>query len=430
MNRRAFLMSAAGLAASPGASPPPPLPGEAVLPASASDLTAWLASFTARAIAAGVREDVVAQALDGFKPDPNVLHRDQNQPEFTRPIGDYIERVVSPGDISMGQARRQSLAPVLDRVEAESGVPAEILIAVWGIESSFGRITGEMDVVRSLATLAVAGRRKELAEQELIAALRILDLGLATRSQLKGSWAGAMGQTQFLPTDYLTYAVDGDGDGRRDIWGSSADALASTAQFLKVKAHWRPHESWALEAALPDGFDYGLADTGRRPVLDWAAMGVGLADGAVFAPADTEEDAQLLLPAGWRGPAFLAFPNHMAIRAYNNSTAYALAVGLLADRIAGHGPLKTPWPRDPPLGIADRIAAQQALAAMGYDPGTPDGVIGLKTRKALKVWQTERGLPADGYLTQELIETLKVEAGLSAVAPPAVSPPANGVSAG
>ncbi len=429
MNRRAFLMSAAGLAASPGALPPPP-PGEATLRASGPDLAAWLAAFKVKAIAAGIRPEVAAEAMDDFKPDPGVLHRDQNQPEFSRPVGDYIERVVSPGDISIGQSRLQALSPMLDRFSADSGVPAEILVAVWGIESGYGRITGEMDVVRSLATLAVAGRRVELAEQELIAALRILDLGLATRSQLKGSWAGAMGQTQFLPSDYLTYAADGDGDGRRDIWGSSADALASTAQFLKVKAHWRAHESWALEAVLPDGFDYGLADTERRPVLDWAAMGVGLAEGVAFAPADSVEDAQLLLPAGWRGPAFLAFPNHLAIRAYNNSTAYALAVGLLADRIAGRPGLKVSWPRDPPLGMADRMAAQQALMAMGFDPGAQDGVIGLKTRKALKAWQAVRGLPADGYLTHGLIELLKVEAGLSGGAPPAVLPPANGVSAG
>ena len=214
MNRRAFLMSAAGLAASPGALPPP-TPGEATLRASGPDLAAWLAAFKVKAIAAGIRPEVAAEAMDDFKPDPGVLHRDQNQPEFSRPVGDYIERVVSPGDISIGQSRLQALSPMLDRFSADSGVPAEILVAVWGIESGYGRITGEMDVVRSLATLAVAGRRVELAEQELIAALRILDLGLATRSQLKGSWAGAMGQTQFLPSDYLTYAADGDGDGRR-----------------------------------------------------------------------------------------------------------------------------------------------------------------------------------------------------------------------
>lgn len=429
MNRRAFLLSTAGLAASPGALPPPTPPiGETAARSSGPDMAGWLTTFRAKALTAGIRPEVLDAELAGLTPDPSVLHRDSNQPEFTRPIGDYIERVVSPGDVAIGQSRRASLGAILDPIAASTGVPAEIMVAVWGIESAYGRITGDMDVVRSLATLAVAGRRTQLAETELISALRILDQGLATRAQLKGSWAGAMGQTQFLPSDYLTYAVDGDGDGKRDIWGSSADALASTAQFLKAKAHWRRDESWALEAVLPDGFDYALADAEKRAPLDWAVMGVGLADGVSFLSGDAVEDAQLLLPAGWRGPAFLAFPNHMAIRAYNNSTAYALAVGLLADRIAGRPPLKTPWPKDPPLGIADRMAAQQSLQALGYDPGAPDGVIGLKTRKAAKAWQAARGLPADGYLTVELIEKLKVEAGLSGAAPQAVSPPANAVS--
>ena len=233
-----------------------------------------------------------------------------------------------------------------------------------------------------------------------------------------------MGQTQFMPSDYLAYAADGDGDGKRDIWTSSADALASTARFLQEKAHWRRGESWALEAVLPQGFDYSLTDAEPRTPLEWAELGVGLVEGAATAPADTTSQAILLVPAGWRGPAFLAFPNHMAIRAYNNSTAYALAVGLLADQIAGRAPLKAVWPKDPPLPLADRIAAQQALKLLGFDPGASDGVMGTKTRAAARQWQAKKGLPADGYLNLELIRLLKSEAGLSADGPPAVSPPA------
>ena len=387
------------------------------------DMGAWITRFRPRILAAGVKAETADQALAGLTLDPAVLKRDSNQPEFTRPVGDYIGVVLSAGNIAMGQQQRTALAAQIERFSADSGVPGEILTAVWGVESSYGRITGDMDVVRSLATLAVAGRRVQLAEQELIAALKILDQGLASRAQLKGSWAGAMGQTQFLPSDYLTYAVDGDGDGKRDIWSSSADALASTAHFLQAKGRWKARESWAREAVLPDGFDYSLADSETRTPFDWAASGVELADGGVFTPDDATEEVMLILPAGWRGPAFLAFPNHKAIRAYNNSTAYALAVGLLADRIAGRPPLKTAWPKDPPLALADRIAAQQALVALGFDPGASDGVIGFKTRKAAKAWQQSRGLPADGYLDLELIQRLKAEAGLSVAAPPEASPP-------
>jgi lytic murein transglycosylase len=430
MNRRAFLLSTAGLAAAPGG--PLPVGTDQSPPASPdhpAELAAWLASFRPKAIAAGIRPDTVDGAFAGMVPDPVVTRRDSNQPEFSKPIGDYISAVASPGAISLGASRMSALSDILPRVSAQTGVPAEIIVAIWGIESGYGRETGSMDVIRSLTTMALAGRRLVLAEQELISALRILDQGLATRAQLKGSWAGAMGQTQFLPSDYLAYAVDGDGDGRRDIWGSSADALASTARFLQAKAHWRPQESWALEAVLPEGFDYALADADARPPLDWLAMGVSLAPGIEFSARDADEEAVLLLPAGWRGPAFMALPNHMAIRAYNNSTAYALAVGRLADGIAGRGSLHAIWPKDPPLALSERIAAQQALKTLGFDPGSTDGVLGVRTRKAAKAWQGSRGMPADGYLNLDLIRDLKAEAGLSAGAPPAAAPPAISASA-
>ena len=359
-----------------------------------------------------------------------VLKRDTNQPEFTKPIGDYVSGVLSPANIAAGQVRREGLRGTLTPIVAARGVPAEILLAVWGVESAFGRITGDMDVIRSIATQGMVGRRPKFAEQEMIAALKILDQGLASREQMRGSWAGAMGQTQFMPSDYLAYADDGDGDGRKDIWGSSADALASAARFLAEKAHWRRGESWALEAALPKGFDYALAEADARTPIEWAKLGVSLASGADVSPADQNATAVLLTPQGWRGPAFLAFPNHMAIRAYNNSTAYALAVGLLADQIAGRPPLMTAWPKDPPLQLADRIAAQQALKALGYDPGAVDGVLGVRTRRAAKDWQAAKSLPADGYLTMDLIQTLKAEAGLSSAAPPAVAPPSGADRAG
>jgi membrane-bound lytic murein transglycosylase B len=231
---------------------------------------------------------------------------------------------------------------------------------------------------------------------------------ITSRAQLKGSWAGAMGQTQFIPSAYLATAIDGDGDGKRDIWGSTPDALASAANLL-VKGGWRRGEAWAREVILPKGFDYGLSEGPKEVPSWWAAKEVKRADGLPWRPADAAAPAALILPAGAHGPAFLIFANHMAIRTYNNSLAYALAVGLLADRIAGGGPLKTPWPAETRLSLTDRMAAQEALAKLGYNPGSADGVVGVGTRQSLRAWQKARGLPADGYLSPEMVKKLKAE---------------------
>jgi membrane-bound lytic murein transglycosylase B len=273
-------------------------------------------------------------------------------------------------------------------------------------------------VIRSLATLAANGRRRDWAEQQLVAALRIVLNGEADRSRLKGSWAGAMGQTQFTPEDYLAWAVDEDGDGKRDIWGSSVDALGSAANFLARKAAWRRGEGWAREVVLPAGFDYGLAEGPFQPVSHWTGLGVRTADAGGWNEREAGEGMGLILPAGWTGPAFLILPNHMAIRAYNNSTSYALAVGLLADRIAGRPGLSRAWPEDQPLSRADRMAAQEALNRLGFDAGEVDGVIGLKTRAAARAWQKSRAIPADGYLTYGLIQALKIQAGAPAPTTP------------
>jgi hypothetical protein len=217
-----------------------------------------------------------------------------------------------------------------------------------------------------------------------------------------------MGQTQFEPDTFLTTAVDIDGDGRRDIWSSAPDALGSAANLLK-KAGWRPGQGWAQEVQLPQGFDLSLAEGPRRPPSWWAGLGVARADGKGWSPADAAADCGLILPAGASGPAFLVLPNHFVIRAYNNSLAYALTVGLLADRIGGAGPLVTPWPKEIPVSLEDRMAAQAALMRMGYNPGVPDGMIGLGTRQALRAWQRDHSLPADGYLSPEVASRLKNE---------------------
>ncbi|MEO7026851.1 MAG: lytic murein transglycosylase, partial [Caulobacteraceae bacterium] len=280
------------------------------------------------------------------------------------------------------------------------------LIAVWAMESNFGSEQGDFDIIRCLATLAASGRRRAWAEGELEAALRILQSGRASRERLRGSWAGAMGQTQLLPSVYLALGRDGDGDGRVDIWGSAPDALASAANLLS-QAGWKRGEDWAREVSLPGDFDWGLSEGPRQPADWWRARGARRADGAAWDRADAAAPAILLLPAGRGGPAFLAFPNHFVIRAYNNSIAYALAVGFLADRFAGRGGVRTPWPREIPLSLTDRLDAQTALAKLGFNPGAPDGVIGVGSRQALRAWQRKTGLPAYGYLSPQVVARLR-----------------------
>ncbi len=418
MDRRFFLLSASSAAAAPTGAYGPSGASAVSDPLFAD----WMQGFIDRAAGAGWSRARLQETFAEVTADPRVIASDNRQPELSKPISNYIQNAVTDTRIEEGRSHRADVARWLDPASAQYGVPADILVAIWSVESSFGRIQGNMDVVRSLSTLAAEGRRKSWAEEQLFSALRILYTDQASRTQLKGSWAGAMGQTQFTPSDYLSFAVDGDGDGRRDIWGSAPDALASSANFLQKKAAWRRGEAWTREVVLQQGFDYGLAEGIKQPTAAWAALGVRPADGRPWRAADSQEAAQLLLPAGWTGPALLAFPNHFAIRAYNNSMSYALAVGFLAERISGAPPLVRPWPVEQPISRSDRIAAQEALQHLGYDVGDVDGVLGLKTRQATRLWQKTRGLPADGYLTYALIQRLKVYGGVSGDAPP--PPPA------
>ncbi len=422
MDRRIFLvLLLAGCAGpappkpdAPSQVPPPgptPTPETPAPPAPSVDagFDAWRAQFRTKAIGAGLPAALIDRELAGVTPNPRVISLDSAQPEFSKPIGDYIKGTVSDERIARGRRYRTEL-PFWPAVEQKYGVPRDVLIAVWAMESAFGAVQGDFDVVRCMASLAYHGRRRNFAEGELIAALKIISSGEASRSQLKGSWAGAMGQTQFLPSNYLTTAVDGDGDGKRDIWGSSHDALASAANLL-AKGGWVRGQSWAREVTLPADFDYSLTEGPRETPDWWAQLGVKPADGGGWSPADQGAKAQLVAPAGASGPIFLLLPNHFAIRTYNNSTSYALGIGLLADRFAGGGPLVRPWPYETPLAIGDRIAAQTALLRLGFNPGEPDGVVGVNTRTALRNWQKARGLTADGYLSIEMVRRLNVEAG-------------------
>lgn len=398
----------------PGTPPseaPAPAPGAPITPPAASgdmQFDAWAASFFNKAVAAGLSPDFVQRQMAGLTPDPRIQALDTRQPEFSKPISAYIEGTVTDGRAAAGE-RKLTEVPHLDEIQQTYGVPKEILLGVWAMESGFGAIQGRFDVIRSMATLAAQGRRREFAEDQLIAALKMIASGEVTREQEHGSWAGAMGQTQFIPTTYLSTAVDADGDGKRDIWGSAPDALASAANLL-AKGGWVRGQDWAREVTVPSGFDFSLTEGPKQTPSQWVQLGVKRADGLPWPAADQDVPAELVAPAGANGPLFLLFPNHFVIRKYNNSLSYALAVGLLADRFDGRQGVIKPWPAETPLSLVDRLTAQRALAALGYDVGAPDGLIGMKTRTALRAWQKSRGLVADGYLSEGMVLRLKSEA--------------------
>ena len=388
-----------------GASDAAPSPADVLGVAAEPYFRDWLNGFYARALLEGVPQRVLTEALSGLSPDPRVLARDGRQPEFARPVSDYVRGSVTASRIAEGRLRRREV-PQFDQIERNWGCPRDVLLAIWAMESGYGASQGDMDVVRSLATLAASGRRRDWAESELTAALRIMASGRTGGRRLLGSWAGAMGQTQMLPSVYLSEGVDADGDGRVDIWTSAADALGSAAKLLST-AGWRRGESWARQVRLEPGFDLSLSEGPRLTPDEWAGRGAIRHGGDPWSEADAAASAQLLLPCGAQGPAFLAFPNHFVIRSYNNALAYALAVGLLADGFGGGDPLAIAWPHETPLSLDDRLASQTALASLGFDPGPLDGLIGARARAALRAWQKSQGIPADGYLSAAMVARLR-----------------------
>ena len=374
-------------------------------PAPQQSFAEWRETFRNEALAAGIQAAVFDRAFAGVAPDPAIITADRSQPEFTRPVWKYLEGALSEQRVRSGQRLLREHAATLERVEARYGVERQALVAIWGLESNFGQIMGDKSVIRSLATLAHEGRRPVFAKSQLIAALQILQNGDVQPQQLRGSWAGAMGQTQFIPTTYNTHAVDFDGDGRRDIWKSTPDALASAAHYLQASG-WKSGQPWGFEVHLPKAFDYALADSDiRKPLTEWRRLGLkGLPAG------QDEARASLLLPAGHRGPAFLIMDNFRAILRYNNSSSYALAIGLLSERFDGGGRVAGDWPLgEQPLSRTERLELQERLALQGFDPGTPDGIIGANTRKAIRGLQQQLGWPADGHPTQELLGRLRAE---------------------
>jgi len=364
----------------------------------------WIADFSSSARTAGIHEATLQIAFDNVRFVPRVVELDRAQPEFTRAVWDYLDSALSKQRITLGKDRLLQLQSETNAV-ARYGVPLEVLVAIWGIESNYGSNVGDIPTIDALATLGFEGRREQWARGQLLAALKILQNGDITRAQMIGSWAGAMGQTQFLPSAFLAYAVDADADGRRDIWGSVPDVTASTANFL-ARSGWQAGQPWGLEVRLPEGFDYARADADvRQPATQWADEGVQSMDGA---PLPSLADTAILLPAGARGPAFLVGPNFRTVLRYNNATSYALAVNLLAQRLAGGLAVQAPWPRDLQLLARSQLLELQAvLNARGFDTGTPDGLMGPATQRGIRQFQRSLGLPADGYPTLDLLQRLQ-----------------------
>ncbi|PTS81381.1 lytic murein transglycosylase [Stenotrophomonas sp. HMWF023] len=372
-----------------------------------------MAGLQTTAASQGIAADRFMAITAGLQPDPSVLPLLDAQPEFTTPIWDYLAALVDRQRVDDGRAMLQQHRDLLQRVSAQYGVDPVTIVAVWGVESDYGRVFGKRPLLQSLATLSCAGRRQPFFRGELLALVKLIDKGDLQAQGLTGSWAGAFGHTQFMPSTYARIAVDGDGDGRRDLVGSIPDALASTANYLK-RAGWRTGEPWGMEVRVPAGFNASQTGrTQRRALADWRALGVTGLDGSALAPAGLPADARaaLLLPAGNKGPALLVFRNYDAIYSYNAAESYALAIATLADRLRGGNGLVTAWPTDDPgLGRDERRQLQTLLLARGHGIGAADGMIGTASRRAIQVEQRRLGwADADGRAGQRILRALQSE---------------------
>ena len=374
-----------------------------------ADFRACLDAIRDTAVAQGVPSATAEQALRTVTPDPRVLELDSRQPEFTLTLGRYLGNAINAERVTKGQQMLARHRALLDPIEREYGVPATYLVAFWGLESGYGRFTGDFAVIRSLATLGCQTKRATFFANELVQALKILARNHMTVAQMKGSWAGAMGNTQFMPSTYVNYAVDRDGDGRVDLWASLPDVFASSANFLS-KSGWKRGQPSHEEVILPAGFDYARTDLStERSVREWQALGVRSADGRPL--GDFGERAAIALPAGYRGPAFLLWPNYKVILVWNRSQLYAISVGLLARQIAGGpGLLRPPPPDDQPLPRDAVLDMQSRLQRLGLYSDDIDGLLGPRTRNAIRDFQVRAGVIADGYPSPDTMTRLRAAA--------------------
>ncbi|MDO5505212.1 MAG: lytic murein transglycosylase [Pseudoxanthomonas suwonensis] len=367
-----------------------------------------LANLRPQALSAGITAQTWQTHTGALQADDSVLPLLNAQPEFTTPLWDYLAGLVDEQRVEDGLARLREHAELLQRVQARHGVDPATVVAVWGVESDYGRIFGKRPLLVSLGTLACAGRRQAFFRSEFFETLKLLQAGDIRAEGLTGSWAGAFGHTQFMPSTYARIAVDFDGDGRRDLVGSIPDALASTANYLR-RSGWQSGQPWGYEVKLPPGFSTaGTGRTSRQPLSHWLGRGITRVDGKpIDLPANTR--SALLIPTGVNGPAFLVFRNYDAIYSYNAAESYALAIATLADRLRGGSGLRTPWPTDDPgIGRNERRELQTLLLARGHDIGEVDGMIGTASRRAIRAEQQRlRMTPADGRAGRRILEALR-----------------------
>ncbi|MFV0492492.1 MAG: lytic murein transglycosylase [Pseudorhodobacter sp.] len=366
----------------------------------------WITGFRSRAEAAGISAQVLDQVLPGLTYQPDVIRRDRRQSEFTKTIWEYLDTAVSEERVRNGREALEKNRALLDRIEARYGVEKEVVVAIWGLETAFGTYRGSVPTLSALATLADEGRRGPFFERELIDALRIVQSGDVTPEAMIGSWAGAMGHTQFMPSSFLALAQDFDGDGKRDIWGDDpTDGLASAANYL-ARFGWKTGMPWGLEVTLPKTFDFEQSgERVKKPVAEWQAMGLRTANGAEL---PDHGSASVLLPGGARGAAFLIFANFQVIEHYNPADAYVIGIGHLADRIGGGNPIQADWPhQERALTLDERLELQKGLTRAGFDTRGVDGRIGPNTIAAVRAFQKSEGLTPDGYAGLALLNRLR-----------------------
>ena len=385
-----------------------------------ADFDSWRDDFVRRALAQGRDPAVLRQLLSGIAPDDSIITLDQQQPEFVSPVWDYVNNRVTDRRIAAGIQMKATLGATLTQIQQRYGVDSDIVLGIWALESNFGQAPLNYTAPEALATLAFEGRRRAQFENYLLALCQMVERQLATPDQLRSSWAGAMGQPQFMPDVYLSLAVDWDNDGKRDIWNDNGDVAASIANYLANKG-WQAGQPVFDEVRLPGGFNFGLADGSTRSVSDWEGIGVRRIDGSPWTLNERTLQSQLFLPAGANGPALLLHPNFAVIRRYNNSDRYALVVALLARAFEGRSGLVASWPQQ--VGSLNRdqtLELQTLLNSLGYNAGAPDGLFGSATRRAVRAFQTDQQLAADGFPTIDLLHRIRARAGVSE------NPPENG----